>query len=65
MTDRARYIARLRGLAKRLENRHEDMLMQGLNEAGIKQAGDILDDAHAVNWALRQLEARQEMEAAE
>ncbi len=49
------YLARLRGLAERLDHRAALIRNGGYNTQAEHQAGTLCDDAFAIRWALRQL----------
>ena len=49
------YLARLRGLAERLDHQAALIRNGGYNTQAEHQAGKLCDDAYAIRWALRQL----------
>ncbi len=49
------YLARLRGLAERLDHQAALIRNGGYNTKAEHQAGKLCDDAFAIRWALRQL----------
>ncbi len=49
------YLARLRGLAERLDHQVALIRNGGYNTQAEYQAGKLCDDAFAIRWALRQL----------
>lgn len=51
-----RHMARLRDMAERAD--HQAVLMDNssLNEEGMRMAGKLRDEAHAIRWALRRIE---------
>lgn len=52
-----RYLARLRTLAARLDHQAALVRNGGFNPEAEVQAGRLADDAFAVRWALRRIEA--------
>lgn len=56
MNDKEHSISRLRSLSSRLKHQ-ADLIRNGEgNPQAEKQAGSLLDDAHAIDWALREID---------